>query len=65
MVVQENKRKFETFEEFYKAVIFHNKSITLPDNRILLKGLWVGVNGFDVEGFNNRLIDIYNNEFKK
>ena len=64
MVVQENKR-FETFEEFYRAVIFHKKSITLPDNRTLLKGLWVGVNGFDVEGFNNRLIDIYNNEFKK
>ena len=64
MVVQENK-KFETFEEFYKVIIFHKNSITLPDNRILLKGLWVGVKGFDVEGFNNRLIDIYNNEFKK
>ncbi len=57
--------KYETFEEFYKKIIFYKNIITLPDNRTLDKTKWITRNGFDVEGFNNRLIDIYNNEFKK
>lgn len=57
--------KYDTFEDFYYALIFHRNDVTLPDSRTISKERWVTSNGFDVKGFTDRLLQIYNSDFKK
>lgn len=57
--------KFKTFEDFMKECIFHRDSITLPDTRTFEKFPYITSKGFDFMQLRERLLEIFNNEFKE
>lgn len=52
----------ETYEQWYSKIKFMHDSIVLPDKRTLSKSLYITKDGFDTKKFEQKLIDIYNEE---
>jgi len=54
-----NKMK-ETYQEWFKKIIWHKDNIILPNSQTISKAEYITKDGFDINGFNTMLFKTYN-----
>lgn len=52
------------YKEWLDKIIYLQTKVILPDGTTLDKDRWVTKDGFDVEGFNKFLGELYNTKYK-
>lgn len=53
------------FNEWKKELVHTQYKVILPDGRTLDKGRWISHKGFNLEGFNKFLEQLYNDKYRK
>ena len=54
----------ENFNEWKKSLVHTQYKVMLPDGNTLDKGRWTSHKGFNLEGFNRYLEELYNHKYK-
>jgi len=57
-------KKYDTFEEFIKNVIFHQEDVVLPDSKTISKFPYITNKGFDYITLHLKLREIYEQQYK-
>lgn len=52
----------KTYQEWFKEIVWLKDKIILPNNITVDKSKWITKDGFDINGFNSYLFELYNKQ---